>query len=243
MKKPKILLFDIETSPSLGYVWQKYEANVLEYEKDWEILCFAYKWLGKSKIHVERRYGKSDKVLVKKLWALFEKADIVVAHNGNQFDIKKFKARALVHGLTPPSSVTSIDTKIEAKRYFKFDSNKLDDLGRLLGIGRKHSTGGFELWLGCMQGDAASWKKMMKYNKQDVALLEQVYLKMRPWMTSHPNVSRSNGCPNCGSTKLKSYGIRTTKVSTYQRLRCMACGAFSRARQALKGPKPEVVNE
>ncbi len=49
--KTKILVFDIETSPSLGYVWGKYKQYVIEFEQEWNMLCFAYKWLGEKKIH------------------------------------------------------------------------------------------------------------------------------------------------------------------------------------------------
>jgi hypothetical protein len=48
-------------------------------------------------------------------------------------------------------------------------------LGHFLGIGRKLNHTGKALWLGCMSGDPKSWKKMRRYNQQDVRLLEAVY--------------------------------------------------------------------
>lgn len=236
----KILIFDIETAPNLAYVWGKYEQNVIDYEKEWYMLSFAYKWLGEKTVHVKslpdyKLYGKdktNDKALVVELHKLFNEADVIIAHNGDQFDIKKSNARFLVHGLTAPSSYKTIDTKKVAKRYFNFNSNKLDDLGNILGLGRKVDTGGFELWLGCMSGDMKSWAKMCKYNKQDVVLLEAVYLRLRGWITGHPNLNVTEGtlsnCPNCHSERLHARGYAVTRVNKYQRWQCQDCGAWSK---------------
>lgn len=236
----KILVFDIETAPNLAYVWGKYEQNVIDYEKEWYMLSFAYKWLGEKTVHVKslpdyKLYAKdktNDKALVVELHKLFNEADVIIAHNGDQFDIKKSNARFLVHGLQAPSSYKTIDTKKVAKRYFNFNSNKLDDLGNILGLGRKVDTGGFELWLGCMSGDMKSWAKMCKYNKQDVVLLEAVYLKMRGWITGHPNLNVTEGtahnCPNCHSERLHARGYMVTRVNRYQRYQCQDCGAWSK---------------
>jgi len=238
-KKAKILLFDIETMANLAWVWGKYEQNVIDYEMEWYMLCFAYKWLGEKQTHVVglpdfssyKKNKEDDKKLITALWDLFNEADVIVAHNGDAFDIKKANARFLYHGLTPPEGYKTVDTKLVAKRYFQFNSNKLDDLGQLLGLGRKIDTGGFELWKGCALGDMASWKKMMNYNKQDVVLLEKVYLKLLPWMVNHPNLNLLNGtlcsCSNCASTNLQKRGFSITRTAKRQRYQCMDCGAWN----------------
>ena len=61
----------------------------------------------------------------------------------------------------------------------------------------------FELWAQCMQGNDSSLEYMEKYNRYDVELLEEVYLKLRPWIKSHPNVglymeTEESVCANCG---------------------------------------------
>lgn len=232
----KILLYDIETMSNLAYVWGKYEQNVIQYERQWYMLSFAYKWLGEDKTHVVslpdfktfKKDKTNDKELVTALWKLFDEADVIIAHNGNSFDQKKSQARFIVHGLGKPSPYKQIDTKLVAKQYFNFNSNKLDDLGETLGLGRKIDTGGFDLWLGCANGDKKSWQKMCAYNKQDVILLEKVYLKLRPWMEKHPAFHENGICDHCGSKALtkRGFGIRGagTKV---QRLQCQGCGAWS----------------
>src|SRR5579863_6800451 len=92
----RTLLWDIETSPSLGWVWQKYETDVLSFEMDWRILTIAWKFLGDKKVQVLglpdfARYQvdpEDDYVLVAHAHALFTEADIVVAHGGRAFDTR-----------------------------------------------------------------------------------------------------------------------------------------------------------
>ena len=122
------------------------------------------------------------------------------------------------------------ETKYITIDNIKFDSNKLDNLGKFLGLGEKLETGGFELWLGCMAGDMKSWKKMCDYNKQDVILLEKVYLALRPWMTNHPNLGVLDGfknhCPNCDSCHVTHRGYGLNSKSKYERLQCQDCSAW-----------------
>lgn len=235
--KVRVLFFDIENSPNLGTYFQLWkEGNIVWKEKDWYFLSFSYKWLDEKQTHVKslpdyKSYKKdpeNDKELITDLWKLFDEADVVIAHNGNAFDIKKSNARFIYHGLPPPSLYKQIDTKLIAKRYFNFDSNKLTDLGKYLGLGEKLETGGYDLWRKCMAGDKKSWKVMCDYNKQDVILLEKVYLKLRGWDNQHPNISLISGektnCPNCNSSHTKKKGFNYTKIHTYQSHQCLDCG-------------------
>lgn len=230
----KILLFDIETSPNISYTWGKWEQDVIEFKEEWKILCFAAKWLGGKKIFAHRIKGTSDREVVKALWKLFDETDIVVAHNGDSFDVKKTNARFAHYNLPPPSPYKTIDTKKIAKRYFNFNSNSLNDLGKYLGLGEKVETGGFKLWKQCMSGNQEAWRKMIKYNKQDVLLLEKVYLHFRPWMTGHPNVSIDTECPKCGSDNIQFRGIvRTAPGNVYRRFQCNSCGGWGREKNAI----------
>jgi hypothetical protein len=239
----KTLLYDIETSPSLGYVWGKWQQDVIQFKEEWYILCFAYKWLDEKKTHVValpdfKRYKKdptNDYDVVQKLHDLFSEADIVIAHNGNSFDQKKSQARMLYHEMIPPVPYQQIDTKLVARRSFNFNSNKLDDLGEMLKVGKKLETGGFATWLGCMNGDKKAWEKMKKYNKQDVILLEKIYLKLRPWDRGHPALNvmdnRPEACPKCAGTNMNA-GMKyhSTKTGSYQYFRCQDCGGMAKSR-------------
>lgn len=237
----KILLHDIETSPIIGYTWGLYEQNVIEIIEDWQVLCVAYKWLGETETHMisqdelpmYRPGVNSDFMVVAKLQKLFDEADIVVGHNSDTFDNKKLQARMMIHGLNPPSPYMQIDTKKVAKRYGAFTSNKLADLAKDLGIARKGETGGFETWKGCMAGDPKAWAKMKEYNKQDVVVLEELYLRLRPWITNHPNLGLidrgdPDSCENCSGTSLNKRGTRYTNRRRYHRLRCNSCGHWQK---------------
>lgn len=240
----RILLYDIETAPILGTTWGMYEQNLIWIVKDWYMLCFSYKWLDERKIHViglpdfprYKRDPENDVELVKKLHSLFDEADVIIAHNGNSFDQKMVNTRIMVHKLGPPSPAQYIDTKLVAKRFGRFTSNKLDDLGKSLSLGQKLSTGGAELWKGCMKGDVRAWTKMMRYNKQDVRLLEQLYLELRPWIANHPSMNLLNpeACPKCKKGPMHSAGWKVTKTNRYRRYRCQSCRGYSQERTAEK---------
>jgi len=230
MSKPKVLFFDIETAPNLAYVWGKYEQDAIAFKSEWHLLSVAYKWLGESVVHCATIEGKKDDFkLAKTLRNLFDKADVVIAHNGDAFDIKKARARFAYHGLKPPSQFATVDTYKVAKRYFNFNSNKLNDLGQYFRLGEKVKHTGFDLWLGCMRNDSASWKLMEKYNKQDVVLLEKVYHKLLPWMERHPNMALlqdKQGCPKCGSVKVVKDGIRANSSTMQQQWHCKSCKGY-----------------
>lgn len=230
----KVLIFDLETGPNLAYVWGKYQQDVIAFNHEWELLSVAYKWLGEKQTYAFGQDKFSEEIVVQRLHQLFEEADVLVAHNGDRFDVPMANAKFIQFGLNPPSFYKTVDTKKEAKKRFRFNSNKLDDLGNLLGVGHKLSTGGFTLWLDCLEGKQEAWKKMLRYNKQDVILLEKVYLKLRPWMDNHPALNLidevSDGCPKCGSTKLHRRGYRYTKVSKQQRYQCQNCGGWCSSR-------------
>jgi hypothetical protein len=228
----RVLVYDIETGPNLGYVWQKYQTDVIAFKEDWELLSFAFKWLGDKKTIAYGRNHYTEEELTLMLYNLFNEADVVIAHNGDNFDQRMANVKFIQYGLTPPAPYKSIDTKKIAKRYFRFTSNKLDDLGKFLGLGRKVQTGGFELWLGCMEGDKASWSKMLRYNKQDVQLLESIYMRLRPWAESHPPMGLMDGQPDacevCGYADLERRGYRYTQKRKYARLCCKKCGHWQK---------------
>lgn len=235
--KAKVLFFDIETTPNIGYTWGKYEQDVIDFKQEWQLLSFAWKWDFGSTTYCESRRLNSEKELVQKLWNLLNNADIVVAHNGQDFDVKKAKAKFIEYGLKPPSPFKVVDTKLVARAQFKFNSNSLNDLGKILKLGKKVETGGFQLWLDCMAGKEKALRKMERYNKQDVVLLEKVYNKLRSWHTSHPSLSLLEGrpgCPACGSKHTQKRGYTINVKSKAERLQCQDCGHWSTGKRVTR---------
>lgn len=235
----RVLLIDHETSPLEGFVWGKYEQNVIEFTRYSQIICTSWKWLGEKTVHAKCQadlpgYTKgklNDKNLVKLIWDLFDKADVIIAHNGDRFDIKVSNARFIFHGMRPPAHYQTIDTRKIAKKIGMFPSNKLGELAPFMGQGTKLQTGGFGLWTRCMDGDPAAWRKMKAYNKQDVIVLEGTYLKLRPWIERHPNrnvfTHEPCGCPKCGSAQTQRRGSAVTAMGRKARYQCMSCGGWS----------------
>lgn len=234
----KVLLLDIETMAELIWAWELYDTSAIEVERHGHLLCFAWKWLDEKKIHVLGQddfrgyepFSDNDKALCKELFSLLNEADCVIGHNARAFDCKKVNYRFIVNNIPPPSEYKIIDTKTEVKKIAKFASHKLDSIGAETKIGRKLEHEGWPLWKRCYQGNKEAWSKMKAYNKQDIKLLEDWYLKLRPWIKNHPNISNYNEsscCPTCGSRELQKRGFRFTKTQKYQQLACKKCFSWS----------------
>ena len=134
--------------------------------------------------------------------------------------------------MLPPSPYRQIDTLQVAKNRFGFSSNKLDALAGYFDIGHKDETD-FELWKSVLEGNQDAINYMRKYNEKDVTILEEVYLKLRPWINSHPNVAMyellgEGVCTLCGSEELEFVGNYYTNRNEFKTYRCKKCGGMSR---------------
>lgn len=239
MIESRVLLLDIETFPNEGYFWGGlYEQHIIRVTKYWSICCFSAKWLGDKKSITLSLEEATEAQLLQRLWELLDEATVVIAHNGDQFDLPKIHTRFAVNMMLPPSPYQTVDTKKAAKRFFGFTSNSLANLCEQLGIGKKMDTGGFDLWTDCMAGVKRAWQKMRQYNRHDVVLLEGLYLRLRPWIVNHPNVSpRLDACPKCASGQLQRRGYTRSLTRVYQRWQCQSCGGWTRSTRAEALPK------
>ena len=177
----KILLLDIESAPNTAYVWGLFKQNISisQIVNSSEMLCWAAKWLGSNDIEFASIMGGKRKML-QRIHKLLDQADAVVHYNGSRFDIPTLNKEFLQADMPPPAPYMQIDLLRTARQQFRFPSNKLDYVGKALGVGQKESHEGFELWIKCMNRDPDAWQRMEAYNKQDVLLLEQVYYKFLP---------------------------------------------------------------
>lgn len=236
----RVLLLDIETAPVMADVWSLWNNNVglNQIVQDWYILSWAAKWLGANGVqYADQRAAEDiedDSAILQPLWRLLDEADIVVAHNGERFDIPKINARFIRAGLLPPSPYRVVDTLKIAKKRFKFTSNRLAYLAEFLKVPVKKRVHekfpGHQLWIEVRKGNLAAWREMKLYNVDDVHALEGVYLKLRPWDKMHPNMAveaEGHVCPVCGSDHVHPRGYTHTNAGKYQRYVC-ECGAWSR---------------
>lgn len=233
----KILTVDIETAPSLAYVWGlfKQNINIQMIKEAGYIMCWAAKWYQDDEVYFSS-LGMSDKTgMIETLWELLDEADAVVSYNGERFDIPTINREFLEEGLTPPSPYAQIDLYKTVAKQFKFQSGKLDFVSQILGIGAKVKHAGFDLWQRCMEDDKDAWAEMEEYNIHDVELTEELYDRLKPWIRSHPNIAlyidtRQHVCSHCGSVNIQSRGTAKTKTQEYRRYWCKDCGAWSRER-------------
>mgnify|MGYP003655379232 FL=1 len=257
-KQPRIIVWDIETSfmivKSFG-LWNQNHShkNIVN---DWYIICICWKVLGKSKVHTLSLDFKnsitSDYELVKAMRDVLVGCDILIHHNGNAFDLKKFNSRLIYHGFDPIPPIVCIDTLKEVRKIAKFSSNRLDYLGTHLGLGSKLETGGHGLWDGVMDGDPKALKLMVKYCIQDIILLEKIYYKLRGYMKVHPNVTSNKKskyglhgiqCPKCGSWKNnKTRVMRAASGKVHQQYKCQGENCHSYF-QLLKADPKKIITK
>lgn len=245
--KCKILVLDIETSPLKAYVWKRWKENIAldQTISEWFMICWSAKWLDDDVVFgecltPEEIKNEDDSRITSILWSLLDECNVVIAHNGKRFDIPKINSRFVLNGLPPTSPYKIVDTLEIAKKQFGFSSNKLDALATYFGIENKDKTD-FNLWKRCLDGEQEALDYMLKYNKKDVAILNDVYLKLRPWDKKHPNLatildSSNPICPICGSTHIriiKGDKYYHTQLSKYNTYRCEDCGAVLRDRSKI----------
>ena len=249
-KRLRTLIFDTETAPMLSYIWGLRHQDYIPHGQvvhDSFLICWSAQWRGETKVHTgiltpTECVAQADQRIVVDLADLIRQADVVVAHNAKGFDVKMLKNRLLLLGLEDVGPVTVLDTLLLARRNFRLASNRLDYLGEVLGVGRKHKTGGFDLWRRCYLGEQKALDEMRRYNRQDVVLLGKVLERMLPYLQGVPRLmdgdgtDQNGGCPYCGG-KVAKDGLYRTGASTFQRVKCTVCGKYSRWSSALRNKK------
>lgn len=247
MSKPRIILWDVENSHNLAAVFQLRHNDYISPDnivQEKFLISAAWKELGSPTVHSvsvlddKKLYAKNpfnDRHVVTTLHKVLSSADVLIAHNGDEFDLKLTKGRMLIHGLAPLPPIPTIDTLKTARSQFLLNANNLNYLGKILGVGRKIHTDN-ELWLRVLRGDKAAIREMVTYNKQDVQLLERVFLKLQPYVANHinRNLYGGSGCPRCGSAHVQARGKHIAITQVYQRWHCQACGGWYRSLAADK---------
>ena len=244
----RILLWDIETAPLLAYVWQAKTEYIGAHQfcHDSFMLSWAAKWHGQKKVHgqvltADEARQQDDGRIVQGLADMIRQADVIVAHNGDRFDVPMLNNRLLLLGLEPLQPVKTVDTLKLAKRTLRLASNKLDYLAQALGVGQKIKTD-FDLWRDCYQGKVRALREMYRYNRMDVDVLESVFDALRPYAKGLPRLvdaehEGEEACPYCGSGDLQRRGVDRTNAGTRQRYQCQGCSRWSRGRSGLVEPR------
>jgi uncharacterized protein YprB with RNaseH-like and TPR domain len=232
-KGPRVLIYDIETAPLLGYCWSLWDNNIglNQIHSDWHVLSWAAKFLGEDDIYYQdQRDAKNvedDKELLQGIWKLLDECDFVITQNGKKFDQKKLNARFVIHGMKPPSAYRHIDVLQIAKSQFGFTSNKLQYMTDTLCTKYKKSGhakfSGFELWSECLKGNLEAFCEMEDYNILDILSLEELYLIISPWDAKLPNFDVYDDEPSNNEEWVKE-GFVYSNLGKYDRYRNTVTG-------------------
>jgi DNA polymerase elongation subunit (family B) len=230
-KKPKIVFWDLETTnlnANFGY-----------------LLCTGYKELGDKKAKVIsisdfpsfKSDPTNDKFLVEEFRKVLAEADVTLGWYSSRFDVPYMSSRLLYHGLDVLPPTPHIDLWRTARYKLRLNSNRLASVAAFLDLEEKTPLTG-PIWIKAAAGDKKSIEYVKEHCLQDVEVLEQAYLKLRPLVAQHPNLGLMSGrdfhCPYCGSSKLQKRGFLVTPTRRYQRQHCQSCGAWSKDKKALE---------
>lgn len=206
--EPRVLYLDYETTPEAILCFGGiYEVNAIKMLKNTHVASVAWRWGHEEKTHVKSwRHFKGykrpkdiwealrdmdDAPLMRFVRTLVDPADIIIAQNGDRFDVPIMHTRFLQHGIPPPRPYMTIDTLKIFKKYFKFDSNKQGWVSEQFGTVPKLATHGEKTWTGFIMGDPKECKIMEEYNKVDVEGLYANFHLVLPWVLWKENRRRA----------------------------------------------------
>ena len=132
-----------------------------------------------SNHHRKRAFKKDpldDTYVLRKLWEVLDKSDIIVAHNAS-FDAGWIEGRFMELGWKKPSKYYVYCT-FQTLRGINSVSKKLNYLSQKLCGTRKVDHAGKELWIRCSEGDPEAFDEMLNYNIGDIYdTLYKVYMR------------------------------------------------------------------
>ena len=237
LTRAKVLTFDIETRPHVGYFWDA-KTRYITPDKMIErggMLTWGAKWYANKDVHYASAWDDGHEGMVTRLWDLLNEADIVVGYNSDRFDIKRVNTEFVRIGLPAPRPYKSVDLIKTVRSQFGFPYNRLDEVAAELGLPGKVAHTGFELWKQCLDGDPKARALMRRYNVGDIRVTESVYDALRGWIPNHPNLALWAGhdedgrplevCCNCGSDRLKVVpeAKAYTALTAYALVQCQRC--------------------
>jgi hypothetical protein len=240
---PRVGILDIETLPIIGYAWDIWQQNIgiEQIIKDSCILSWAGKFLNEPTMYSDILTSKESKErnterIVKSCWEFLSKCHVVIGHNFQSFDSKHLNT-AFLHYDLPPLKYTIVDTLLVSKQNFRFTSNKMAYINKVLGIQEKLDHEGFPMWRGCDEGKQESLDAMLDYNLGDIGATEELFYIIRPYVKNFNialyNETEEAQCPVCGSTELTNEGYYYTPAGKWESMRCNKCKCISRKKENL----------
>jgi len=222
-REPKVLLWDLELTQDLSAHYGFYNINSIPMchnLRTQRVLTAAWQWFDEENTNPiesvnilddKKRWKKNNWDIRKKLTLddyhpvsvmreKLKEADLIIAHNGDRFDRRHINAHIIRNKLPRIQENTSVDTLKIAKKHFFFPSNGLDNLCDYLGLVGKVQTPRLMMYHAGL-GDEVALRELEAYNRGDIApSLRGLYLKLRPYITNHPNRNARRekiGCKCC----------------------------------------------
>ena len=224
MNKPKILIYDIETAPCLGWFWRTGKTSIGAHQiiRPGKIICISYRFSNWPEGKVKNLRWKSkkrdnrfsipftDKDMVIKFYDIAEKADILVGHNGDNFDRKTINARLAYYRHPTLQHHMTEDTLKQSRLQFNLPSQRLDFLCKYFNIPGKLATS-TGLWQRVVfDGNKSDLNQMVDYCDQDVLILNSLYDRIWPYVKHRLNIgvfnNTTSSCPQCGSKDRENKG-------------------------------------
>jgi hypothetical protein len=246
-KKLSVLVYDIETAPGEVYAFSP-KIRFAPYSQ-WKrypfMLQWSAAWLSGGKVIAEtvtpeEVRNRDDSRIVDSIATLMRSADIVLAHNGDNFDIPWVRGRTWIHDLEPLGPIASIDTRKLSAFNFAQPHNNLDALIDQK-LGRRKIKTDFSWWTDIIEsaesGDDEACRKalsrMLRYCRKDTHDLRDLFQTMIPHVSRLPRLVDTNEamiCPFCGHDDLQKRGKKRTAAYTYQRYQCNNCKRYPSVR-------------
>ena len=242
MTKPRILFFDIETTPLKAYVWGLGDQTIRHGQlvagsKQWGIICVTYCFNdGKPAKVIDWGYEEQDTAkVVAEFDEVIKSADVIIGKNNKRFDNKMLNAARMLAGLPgmPDWVNKTEDLEVQMRRYFRLPSQSLDYISEQLGYGGKIKME-FQDWIDIVEktpNGKKAFDKMLKYGKKDVVDTRDLWDRLSEHFDTRINMNTFNnthdGCKHCGGTNLAKNGTRYSGGSKYAMYYCKDCMKYA----------------
>ena len=241
MSKPKILFYDIETTPLKAWIWRcgkqaVRHGQLVDGHDQYNIICITYCWNDDrpaKALHWD--YDEQDSSeMVEKFDQIIRTADVTIGKNSDRFDVKHINTRRMLSGLPglPEWSMYTDDLEKQMRKHFYLPSYSLDYFSELLGFGGKIKME-FSDWIHIVEqtrGEGKKrFKKMIEYGKKDVEDTRAIWNHCEKHFTPKYNHAAGGGdvCKHCGSSEIHKNGTRRSGSSIYQSFFCMEHGGYA----------------
>ena len=227
--KPKVLIFDIESSGLQGDFAT--------------ILTIGSKWLGEPKKNTLvknithfpgwRSDPSNDSKLVKWFYPRMVEADVWVTFfgqaqsSGKGFDEPMIVTKLLEHHLPALPDKIHIDIYRTARKYLRIHSRRLAVVAEFLGVPTQKTPILASIWKRAGAGHKESINYLDDHCRKDVWITEEVYYRLRPYIRDHPRLMGFGPCRFCGSAHLTRQGYRITRSQGRSiQIQCKDCGGW-----------------